>query len=132
SKYEGTVWIEPSEAQRKAIVADQRKGRDLAYAPTGTSLDAGKLMTEREIEAEKRKAEEAAERKIEAEERARQAVEQAKIEAEQQKIKEAENLAADVAAEKAQKTAEGKGALPVPEENPGVAAVEKKEKKPFW
>ena len=132
SKYEGTVWIEPSEAQRKAIVADQRKGRDLAYAPTGTSLDAGKLMTEREIEAEKRKAEEAAERKIEAEERARQAVEQAKIEAEQQKIKEAENLAADVAAAKAQKAAEGKGALPVPEENPGVAAVEKKEKKPFW
>jgi len=132
SKYEGTVWIEPSEAQRKAIVADQRKGRDLAYAPTGTSLDAGKLMTEREIEAQKRKAEEAAQRKIEAEERAKQAVEQAKIEAEQKKVKEAENLAADVAAEKAQKATGGKGALPAPEENPGVAVVEKTEKKPFW
>ena len=43
-KYKDKVWMEPSEAQRKAIVADQRKGRELAYAPTGTSLDAGKLM----------------------------------------------------------------------------------------
>ncbi|MGD9480545.1 L,D-transpeptidase family protein [Shinella sp. G-2] len=132
SKYEGTVWVEPSEAQRKAIVADQRKGRELAYAPTGNSLDAGKLMTEREIEAQKRKVEEAEQRKIEAAERAKQAEEQAKLDAEQQKIKEAQDFAADVAAEKAEKRARGEGALPVPEENPGVAVVETPEKKPFW
>lgn len=131
-KYDGTVWVEPSEAQRKAIVADQRKGRELAYAPTGNSLDAGKLLTEREIEAQKRKVEEAEQRKIEAAERAKQAEEQAKLDAEQQKVKEAEALAADVAAEKVEKQARGAGALPVPEENPGVAVVETKEKKPFW
>ena len=131
-KYDGTVWVEPSEAQRKAIVADQRKGRELAYAPTGNSLDAGKLMTEREIEAQKRKAEEAEQRKIEAAERAKQAVEQAKLDAEQQKVKEAEALAADVAAEKVEKQAKGAGVLPVPEENPGIAVIETKEKKPFW
>ena len=132
SKYEGTVWVEPSEAQRKAIVADQRKGRELAYAPTGNSLDAGKLLTEREIEAQKRKAEEAEQRKIEAAERAVREAEQAKLDAEQQKVKEAENLAADVAAVKAEKQARGAGALPVPEENPGITVVEKPEKKPFW
>ena len=132
SKYEGTVWVEPSEAQRKAIVADQRKGRELAYAPTGNSLDAGKLMTEREIEAQKRKAEEAERRKIEAAERAKQAEEQAKLDAEQRKIKEAQDFASDVAAEQAEKKARGEGALPVPEDNPGVAVVETPEKKPFW
>ena len=131
-KYQGTVWVEPSEAQRKAIVADQRKGRELAYAPTGNSLDAGKLLTQREIEAQKRKAEEAEKRRLEAEERARQAAEQAKIDAEQAKAREAENLAADVAAEKAQQQAQAAGALPVPAENPGVQTVEKPEKKPFW
>ena len=131
-KYDGTVWVEPSEAQRKAIVADQRKGRELAYAPTGNSLDAGKLMTEREIEAQKRKVEEAEQRKIEAAERAKQEAEQAKLDAEQQKVKEAQDFAADVAAVKAEKQARGAGALPVPEDNPGVAVVEKPEKKPFW
>ena len=130
-KYDGTVWVEPSEAQRKAIVADQRKGRELAYAPTGNSLDAGKLMTAREIAEQKRKAEEAEKRKVEAAERAVREAEEAKLAAEQAKIKEAEALAADVAAEKVEKQARA-GALPVPEENPGLAAVEKKEEKPFW
>jgi murein L,D-transpeptidase YafK len=126
SKYAGTVWIEPSEAQRKAIVADQRKGRELAYAPTGNSLDAGKLMTEREIAEQKRKAEEAERRKVEAAERAVR-------EAEEAKNRAAADFAADVAAAKAEKQAQGVGALPVPEHNPGIAsAVEKKEKKPFW
>lgn len=124
-KYNGTVWIEPSEAQRKAIVADQRKGRELAYAPTGNSLDAGKLMTEREIAEQKRKVEEAERRKVEAAERAVR-------EAEEAKNKAASDFAADVAAEKAEKLAKGEGALPVPEHNPGMAAVEKKEKKSFW
>ena len=130
-KYDGTVWVEPSEAQRKAIVADQRKGRELAYAPTGNSLDAGKLMTAREIAEQKRKAEEAEKRKVEAAERAVREAEEAKLAAEQAKIKEAEALAADVAAEKVEKQARA-FALPVPEENPGLAAVEKKEAKPFW
>jgi Tfp pilus assembly protein PilX len=131
-KYNGTVWVEPSEAQRKAIVADQRKGRELAYAPTGNSLDAGKLMTAREIADQKRKAEEAEKRKVEAAERAVREAEEAKLAAEKKKVEEAEAFAADVAAEKAAKQAQGKGALPVPEENPGVAVVEKKEPKPFW
>jgi murein L,D-transpeptidase YafK len=125
-KYDGTVWIEPSEAQRKAIVADQRKGRELAYAPTGNSLDAGKLMTEREIAEQKRKAEEAERRKVEAAERAVR-------EAEEAKAKAAADFAADVAAEKAEKQARGAGSLPVPEHNPGIAStIERKEKKPFW
>lgn len=125
-KYDGTVWIEPSEAQRKAIVADQRKGRELAYAPTGNSLDAGKLMTEREIAEQKRKAEEAERRKVEAAERAVREAEEAKAKAEA-------DFAADVAAEKAEKQAKGEGALPVPEHNPGIAStIEKPEKKPFW
>lgn len=48
-KYDGKVWYEPTEAERKAVVADKRKGRDIAYAPTGTSLEAGKLMSEAEF-----------------------------------------------------------------------------------
>lgn len=131
-KYNGTVWMEPSEAQRKAIVSDQRKGRELAYAPTGNSLDAGKLMTAREIAEQKRKAEEAERRKVEAAERAIREAEQAKLDAEQQKIKAAQDLAADVAAVKAEKQARGAGALPVPEVNPGVQVIENKEEAPFW
>lgn len=49
-KFEGMVWYEPTEAERKAVVAEQRKGRELAYAPTGTSLDAGKLMKVSDLE----------------------------------------------------------------------------------
>lgn len=49
-KYENKIWYEPSEAERKAIVADKRKGRDLAYAPTGSSLEAGRLMTKAEFD----------------------------------------------------------------------------------
>ncbi|CAD7022995.1 transpeptidase [Pseudorhizobium halotolerans] len=50
-KLDGMVWYEPSEAERKAVVAEKRKGRDVAYAPTGTSLEAGKLMKREEFEA---------------------------------------------------------------------------------
>ncbi|MFK3964871.1 L,D-transpeptidase family protein [Ensifer adhaerens] len=49
-KYDGMVWYEPSEAERKAIVAKQRVGRELAYAPTGNSLDAGKMMKASDLE----------------------------------------------------------------------------------
>jgi murein L,D-transpeptidase YafK len=51
SKYKGMAWLDPSEAQRKALVADKRKGRELAYAPTGSALDAGKLIKEAEFAA---------------------------------------------------------------------------------
>ncbi|MDE1156868.1 MAG: murein L,D-transpeptidase [Neorhizobium sp.] len=50
-KMDGKVWYEPSEAERKAVVAAKRKGRDLAYAPTGTSLEAGKLMSQNDFQA---------------------------------------------------------------------------------
>lgn len=50
-KLDGMVWYEPTEAERKAVVADKRKGRDIAYAPTGTSLEAGKLMKREQFEA---------------------------------------------------------------------------------
>lgn len=44
SKYEDVAWYDPSEAERKALVADQRKGKDLAFAPTGPALKAGRLV----------------------------------------------------------------------------------------
>lgn len=44
SKFEGYVWKEPTEAERRAVVADKRIGKDIAYAPTGTGLEAGKLV----------------------------------------------------------------------------------------
>lgn len=50
-KYDGMVWYDPSEAERKALVAKLRKGRELAYAPTGSALEAGRLMKERDFEA---------------------------------------------------------------------------------
>ncbi|MCS4245299.1 murein L,D-transpeptidase YafK [Rhizobium sp. BIGb0125] len=50
-KYDGMAWYDPSEAERKAVVADKRKGREAAYAPTGSSLKAGKLMKEAEFAA---------------------------------------------------------------------------------
>jgi hypothetical protein len=31
------------------VVAGKRKGRDIAYAPTGTSLEAGKLLSQSEF-----------------------------------------------------------------------------------
>ncbi len=49
-KFDGLVWYEPSEAERKELVKDQRKGRELAYAPTGSSFAAGKLMKLHEYE----------------------------------------------------------------------------------
>ena len=49
-KYDGMVWYDPSEAERKAVVAKLRKGRELAYAPTGTSLEAGKMVKVAELE----------------------------------------------------------------------------------
>ncbi|ABR61399.1 hypothetical protein BMJ32_27355 [Sinorhizobium medicae] len=95
-KYQGMVWYEPTEAERKAVVADQRKGRELAYAPTGSSLDAGKLLKVSELE-----------KKI----------------AEQKEAEEAKQ-AALIQKEALEKAArEGKG-LPVPQANPLERSVE--------
>lgn len=128
-KYDGTVWLEPSEAQRKAIVADKRKGRELAYAPTGSSIDAGKLMTVRQIEAEKKKAEDEAARKIEMAEKARQ-------EQEDRKAAELQKLADDVAAQKAaQETSGTTASIAVPSGNPGPTSPEAEAeaaRQPFW
>ncbi|WP_337269320.1 L,D-transpeptidase family protein [Oryzifoliimicrobium ureilyticus] len=49
-KFDGMAWYDPSEAERKAVVAKQRKGHDLAYAPTGTSLEAGKMVKVADLE----------------------------------------------------------------------------------
>lgn len=49
-KYDGKIWYDPSEAERKALVAEMRKGHDLAYAPTGSALKAGKLVKIEEFE----------------------------------------------------------------------------------
>jgi hypothetical protein len=49
-KYDGLAWYDPTEAERKAVVAKLRKGRELAYAPTGTSLEAGRMVKVAELE----------------------------------------------------------------------------------
>ncbi|MDL2403211.1 L,D-transpeptidase family protein [Rhizobium mayense] len=49
-KFDGMAWYDPTEAERKAIVAKQRKGHDIAYAPTGTALAAGKMMKVADLE----------------------------------------------------------------------------------
>jgi hypothetical protein len=49
-QFDGMAWYDPSEAERKAVVAKQRKGHDLAYAPTGTSLEAGRMVKVAELE----------------------------------------------------------------------------------
>lgn len=51
-KYAGYIWNEPTEAQRKAAVADlKKKSTDLAFAPTGNGLQAGKLVKLEEFKA---------------------------------------------------------------------------------
>ena len=45
-KDNGKVWIDPTEAERKALVADLRKDpTDALYQPTGPSLEAGRYVT---------------------------------------------------------------------------------------
>jgi hypothetical protein len=51
-KYDGKIWYDPTEAERKALVADLRKSRahDLAFAPTGSALKAGRLLDIDEVD----------------------------------------------------------------------------------
>lgn len=54
-KYAGYIWDEPTEAQRKAAVADlKKKSTDLAFAPTGNGLQAGKLVKLEQFQAEEK------------------------------------------------------------------------------
>ncbi len=109
-KYDGMVWYEPSEAERKAIVAKDRVGKELAYAPTGRSIDAGKLM----------KAEDLAE-----------------LEAKRAELAEARKAIEIQTAELEKSTRGGKN-VPVPVENPMPRPVEQASaetpdaKKSFW
>lgn len=48
-KFDGKIWYDPTEAERKALVAGERKGHDLAFAPTGSALKAGKFLNEKDI-----------------------------------------------------------------------------------
>ncbi len=108
-KLDGMVWYEPSEAERKAIVAKQRVGKELAYAPTGTSLDAGKLMKVADLE---------------------------KQEARRAELEEAKKAIEIQKAELEKTTRNGKS-VPVPAENPlprpvETASVEQTARKSFW
>ncbi|MBP1858938.1 L,D-transpeptidase family protein [Rhizobium herbae] len=110
-KLDGLVWYEPTEAERKAIVAKQRVGKELAYAPTGTSLDAGKLMKVADLE---------------------------KQEARRAELEEAKKAIEIQKAELEKSTRNGKN-VPVPVENPLPKPVEQAAvaetgpaKKGFW
>ena len=104
------VWYEPSEAERKAIVAKDRVGKELAYAPTGRSIDAGKLM----------KAEDLAE-----------------LEAKRAELAEAKK-AIEIQAAELEKSTRGGKSVPVPAANPlprpveQAAVEEAPAKKSFW
>jgi murein L,D-transpeptidase YafK len=133
------VWYEPSEAERKAVVAQKRKGRELAYAPTGTSLEAGKLMSQSEFQAmmEKRMAagqpKPATTQLVSASPRPATVAERMK----QDRLPTASTPSTASAPTPVVQTAEGKtSAVPVPEQNPlayaAPAAPVSEAKKPFW
>src|SRR5690606_39646092 len=125
-----------SDLERKAVVADKRKGRDLAYAPTGTSLEAGKLVKQSEFEAMMARRSAPAgkpassmlastsPRPATAPERMRQDRQPAQIAAVPQSAGDAETTTAATTT------------VPIPEQNPLAYAAppikEKTGKKPFW
>ncbi|MEV4610144.1 L,D-transpeptidase family protein [Neorhizobium sp. LMR1-1-1.1] len=145
------VWYEPSEAERKAVVAEKRKGRELAYAPTGTSLEAGKLMSQSEFQ-------EMMQKRMAAGQPKPASTQLASLSAAPQPATVAERMKQDrlpaatgaipaatgatVASTGAPtiQTAEGRtAAVPVPEQNPmnplayaAPAAPVSEAKKPFW
>jgi murein L,D-transpeptidase YafK len=112
-KYAGYVWDEPTEAQRKAVVANlKKKSTDIAFAPTGNGLQAGKLVRLEELQAEEKKRTET----------------------------EADKALAEAAIKAAGKTKTA--SIPLPKANPAVAdnagtsasmtTAYTEEKKPFW
>lgn len=110
-KYDGKIWIDPTEAERKALVADLRKGRDLAFAPTGSALKAGRLEKLENVQADTASA----------------AVSEMAT-----PVTDPQAQAAPVANAATGSTAQS---VPVPQPNPMNAASEQSqtaEKKPFW
>ena len=114
-KYAGYVWDEPTEAQRKAAVAKLKsKVSDIAFAPTGNGLQAGKMIKLEDLRTE----------------------EQKKVQA------EADKALAEAAMKAAAKT--DVADVPVPQANPAsttssvatayqdVPAGDDANKKPFW
>lgn len=106
-KYDGYVWKEPTEAQRKAVVAGLKaKSTDIAFAPTGNGLDAGKLVSLDQMKADEEKASQAA----------------------------ADKELATAAIKAAEKTKTNE--IPVPEANPKAdketTMNDQGEKRPFW
>lgn len=135
-KLDGMVWYEPTEAERKAVVADKRKGRDLAYAPTGTSLEAGKLLKQSEFEAmmARRSApagKPASSMLVSTSPRPATAAERMK-----QDRQPAQTAAAPQSVSDAESTTAATTTVPIPEQNPLAYAAppikEKTGRKPFW
>jgi murein L,D-transpeptidase YafK len=135
------VWYEPTEAERKAVVAEKRKGRDIAYAPTGTSLEAGKLMSQAEFQTMMEKRMAAGQQKpattqlasAPSSERPATAAERMR----QDRLPAAAGSAPTASGSPAVQTAEGTtAAVPIPEQNPlaytAPAAPVSEAKKPFW
>jgi murein L,D-transpeptidase YafK len=134
------VWYEPSEAERKAVVAEKRKGRELAYAPTGTSLAAGKLMSQSEFQAMMDKRMAGGQSKPATTQLASTSPRPATVaeRMKQDRLPTASTPRSEpVAAAPTIETAEGRTtAVPVPEQNPlayaAPAAPVSEAKKPFW
>nr|WP_254007764.1 murein L,D-transpeptidase family protein [Rhizobium sp. L1K21] len=100
-KYDGYIWDEPTEAERKALVAKWRAQHkdNLAFAPTGSALEAGKLVRIKELQ------------------------EQQQAEAEAKANRELAQKAAEETAKTTAQVAE----VPVPEANPTALQEEQKQ-----
>jgi murein L,D-transpeptidase YafK len=132
------VWYEPSEAERKAVVAEKRKGRELAYAPTGTSLEAGKLMSQSEFKAMMEKRMAAGQPKTApATTQLASTSPRPATAAERMRQDRLPAATGSTPAASTVETAEGRTtSVPVPEQNPlayaAPAAPVSEAKKPFW
>ena len=137
-KLDGMVWYEPTEAERKAVVADKRKGRDLAYAPTGTSLEAGKLMKRNEFEAlmAKRSAPESKPAgTMLASTSSRPATAAERMKQDRLPQQQQTETAAATQPNQPADTAEASTTVPIPAQNPLAYAappVSESKKRPFW
>ena len=122
SKYDGYVWKEPTEAERKAVVADKRIGKDIAFAPTGNGLEAGKLVpVEEAIAAQTRPVTPTAKPGA------------APLLPSTGNMTASVAMAQATAAPAATRVTINGSPVPIPQPNPmAVAQVEPPKKKPFW
>lgn len=127
-KYDGKIWYDPTEAERKALVADLRKSRahDLAFAPTGSALKAGRLLDLDEVDPAKLAA-------ATGTAAVNQMATNPNGDPQTQAAQPATTAAATTAAPATAQTT----AIPVPQPNPlapqtAQAAPAAEEKKPFW